>query len=102
MSAGSANRPRLVRSANTKDSFTLLFSAPANSVAIQDSNQMRVTMIGDTLQFEVNGAVVAQLSDSGFVAGNWGLYAESSAEGTATATFDDVVVYRATSAYELP
>ena len=89
-------------SLNTKDKYTLMFSAPAGSVALQEQNALRVAMIGDTLQFEVNGTVIGQLTDRSFVSGNWGLYAESSSGGTATGSFDDVVVYRVTGNYALP
>lgn len=89
-------------SSNTKDAYSLLFAAPVETVQLQETNLLRVAMIGDKLQFEVNGTVVGQFTDSGFVSGNWGLYAESTSGGVATATFDDVIVYRTTDAYQLP
>lgn len=89
-------------SLNTKDDYTLMFSAPVESIQLQEANALRLAMIDDKLQFEVNGVVVGQLADSTYVSGNWGLYAESAEDGNATGTFDDVVVYRVTSSYELP
>jgi hypothetical protein len=89
-------------SLNSRDTYTLLFAAPDGSVELQESNHLRVAMIGGVLQFEVNGQVIGQIEDATYVSGPWGLYAESVGGGTATGTFSDVVIYRSTGSYELP
>lgn len=82
-----------------KDRFENLFTAVPGTVTIGDSNLVRAAMVGDRLQFEVNGVVVGQTTSGFSVAGGWGVYAESAQGGQTAVSFDYIRLYRAPTSF---
>lgn len=56
------------------------------------SNELRVSCIGNTLSFEVNGIELISVTDPTFVTGDIGLAASTLQPGTAIIEFDNVLV----------
>lgn len=84
-----------------KDRFENLFTAEPGTVTIGESTVLRAAMVGDRLQFEVNGVVVGQATSGFSVAGGWGVYAESAEGSQTTASFDYIRLYRAPKTFPL-
>ncbi|WP_162910084.1 hypothetical protein [Aggregatilinea lenta] len=58
----------------------------------QSTNHLRAGCIGSTLWLEVNGNVVAQVQDSAFSEGDYGLFLMNNRGGVAQANYDNAVI----------
>ena len=58
----------------------------------QNVNHLRVGCVGSTLWLEVNGALVAQVQDTAFGDGDYGLFLMNNRGGIAQANYDNAVI----------
>jgi hypothetical protein len=70
-----------------------LFFGPIEGYQAGASQQLRMTVIEDRIEFVVNDRLIGATQDSTVQIGAWGVHAESQSEATTSVSFDNLTIY---------
>lgn len=76
------------------ESYADLFWSPIDDYTPGVMQTMRLTMVADRIELTINGKLIGSAVDPSISLGEWGVYAESLEDATATVTFDNLTLAR--------